>query len=44
LKPLGISRLQRLPGGWGVVVDDAAAALATCVVLHAAVWAWGLRG
>ena len=44
LKPLGISRLQRLPGGWGVVVDDAAAALATCGVLHAAVWAWGLRG
>lgn len=36
LKPLGISRLQRLPGGWGVVIDDVAAALATCAVLHAA--------
>lgn len=34
LKPLGISRLQRLPGGWGVVVDDTAAALATCLLLH----------
>lgn len=34
LKPLGISRLQAQPGGWGVVADDAAAALATCVCLH----------
>jgi phosphatidylglycerophosphatase A len=36
LKPLGISQLQRLPGGWGVVIDDVAAALASCAVLHAA--------
>ena len=35
LKPLGIARLQRLPAGWGVVVDDLAAALAACVALHA---------
>jgi len=40
LKPLGIARLQDLPGGWGVVVDDLAAALAACATLHAAVWAW----
>jgi phosphatidylglycerophosphatase A len=33
-KPLGISRLQNLPGGIGCVVDDLAAALASCVVLH----------
>lgn len=39
-KPLGISRLQDLPGGWGVVADDAAAALATCATLHLAGWAW----
>jgi phosphatidylglycerophosphatase A len=39
LKPLGISRLQRLPGGWGVVVDDTAAALAACATLHLAAWA-----
>ncbi|MGC4073833.1 MAG: phosphatidylglycerophosphatase A [Nibricoccus sp.] len=36
LKPLGISKLQNLPGGWGVVADDAAAALATCATLHGA--------
>jgi phosphatidylglycerophosphatase A len=42
-KPLGIRRLQRLPGGWGIVVDDVAAALASCLVLH--LGAWGiLRG
>jgi phosphatidylglycerophosphatase A len=33
-KPLGISRLQNLPDGWGVVADDIAAAAATCVSLH----------
>lgn len=34
LKPLGINRLQNLPGGIGVTADDIAAALATCVCLH----------
>ena len=42
-KPLGISRLQDLPGGWGVVVDDLAAALATCATLHLAFWLWAQR-
>lgn len=41
-KPLGISRLQHLPGGWGVVADDAAAALATSATLHLAGVAWRL--
>ena len=40
-KPLGISRLQKLPGGWGVVVDDLAAAVLTCVVIQAGVRAYG---
>lgn len=40
LKPLGIAGLQRLPGGWGVVADDAAAALAACGTLHLGVWLW----
>lgn len=34
LKPLGIKKLQNLPGGLGVVVDDLAAAGATCIILH----------
>ena len=43
LKPLGIGRLQGLPGGWGVVADDLAAALAACGALHAVAWIWTLR-
>lgn len=43
-KPLGISRLQHLPGGWGVVVDDVAAALAACGVMHLAGLAWRAAG
>lgn len=39
-KPLGIKKIQRLPGGWGVVVDDVAAALAACATLHLAVLLW----
>lgn len=40
LKPFGIARLQNLPSGWGVVVDDLAAALAACGTLHLVVWLW----
>jgi phosphatidylglycerophosphatase A len=43
-KPLGINRLQDLPGGWGVVIDDVAAALAACATLHLAVCAWRTWG
>jgi phosphatidylglycerophosphatase A len=39
-KPLGIKKLQDLPGGIGVVVDDVAAAILTCVVLHGIAIAW----
>jgi phosphatidylglycerophosphatase A len=34
LKPLGIKRLQNLPGGMGCVVDDTAAAIAAWLVLR----------
>jgi phosphatidylglycerophosphatase A len=40
LKPLGINKLQDLPGGWGVVVDDVAAALASCATMHLAKLIW----
>jgi phosphatidylglycerophosphatase A len=33
-KPWVINSLQELPGGWGIVADDVAAALATCATLH----------
>ncbi|MDR0535204.1 MAG: phosphatidylglycerophosphatase A [Puniceicoccales bacterium] len=34
LKPIGINKLQRFPGGAGIVLDDLAAALAACGSLH----------
>jgi phosphatidylglycerophosphatase A len=43
LKPLGIAQLQRWPGGWGIVVDDFAAAMAACGALHLGAWLWALR-
>lgn len=39
-KPFGIKKLQYLPGGWGIVVDDVAAALLSCAVMHGAAWGW----
>jgi phosphatidylglycerophosphatase A len=39
-KPFVINSLQRLPGGWGIVLDDIAAALATCATLHIAHALW----
>ena len=38
LKPLGISRVQHLNAGWGIVVDDTLAALAACLVMHGGLW------
>lgn len=35
-KPLWIGRVQRWPGGWGVMADDYLAALAACGALHVA--------
>ena len=39
-KPFGIKKLQDLPGGWGVTVDDTAAALAACATMHLAFYVW----
>jgi phosphatidylglycerophosphatase A len=35
LKPFGIRKLESIPGGFGIVADDLAAALATAVCLTA---------
>lgn len=40
-KPWPIHGLQRIKGGWGVVVDDLLAGVYGCVVLHAAAWVMG---
>jgi len=33
LKPYPISRLERLPGGWGIMADDAGAGILAAVIL-----------
>ena len=32
-KPLFISRIQDLPGGWGIMLDDVLAGLLTCAIV-----------
>jgi len=39
VKPLGIKASQRLPRGWGIVVDDALAALCACGCVNLG-WRW----
>jgi len=36
LKPFKIERLQRLPGGWGIMADDIAAGILANLMLHIA--------
>ncbi len=37
LKPLGIRRLEQIPNGWGIMLDDLAAGLLAAAVINAAV-------
>lgn len=43
-KPFGIARLQRYPGGLGVVADDLGAALASAITLRLILWALSASG
>lgn len=40
VKPFGIKRLQKLEGGLGVVMDDVAAAFASCLTMHLGFLIW----
>jgi len=42
LKPFGIRKLEAIPGGAGVVLDDMGAGVATCVTLHLLIWLMAL--
>ena len=42
LKPPPAGWLERLPGGWGIMADDLAAAVYAGLCLYAAVWLSGL--
>ena len=37
-KPLGIRRLENLPGGWGVMADDVLAGMYTWIILMTCIW------
>ena len=37
LKPLGIRRLEDIPNGWGIMLDDLAAGLLAAVIINVAV-------
>lgn len=41
LKPWPAYGLQKLPGGWGVLVDDLVAGVYAAAVLHAGIWLLG---
>ena len=34
VKPMGIRKMERLPGGWGVMLDDLLAGIYSNVILH----------
>jgi phosphatidylglycerophosphatase A len=38
VKPLGIRSMEKLPGGYGVMLDDVLAGVYTLVLMHLALW------
>jgi phosphatidylglycerophosphatase A len=40
MKPFGIKALEKLPGGFGIVLDDVMAAVYANLLLHAVSWLW----
>ena len=41
-KPFGIRALEKLPGGFGIVLDDVMAAVYANLVLHGVAWLWAI--
>ncbi len=39
-KPFGIKALEKLPGGFGIVLDDVMAAIYANLALHGIAWLW----
>ncbi|RZK19010.1 MAG: phosphatidylglycerophosphatase A [Hymenobacter sp.] len=38
VKPLGVRKMEKLPGGYGVMLDDVLAGIYTALLLHAGLW------
>lgn len=43
VKPFPIKALEKLPGGWGIMLDDVAAGLLTNLLILFGLWFWGLK-
>ena len=41
-KPFGIKALEKLPGGFGIVLDDVMAAIYANLALHGIAWLWAI--
>ena len=41
-KPFGIKALEKLPGGFGIVLDDVMAAIYANLALHGIAWLWAV--
>ena len=39
-KPPPVRNLEKLPNGTGIMMDDVAAGVYSCVALHATIWLW----
>jgi phosphatidylglycerophosphatase A len=39
-KPFGVKALEKLPGGFGIVLDDVMAAIYANLALHGIAWLW----
>jgi len=39
-KPLGIRQMEKFPGGWGVMLDDALAGIYSLAAIHAWLYFW----
>ncbi len=44
VKPLGIKKMEKLPGGWGIMFDDVLAGVYTNLILQALLYFGLLRG
>ena len=41
VKPFPVNRLERLPGGWGIMADDLLAGVYANLALHLVIWSFG---
>ncbi|MCD6363450.1 MAG: phosphatidylglycerophosphatase A [Synergistetes bacterium] len=43
VKPFPVRAFEKLPGGWGIMMDDVIAGIVSNVLISLGVWFWGLQ-